>query len=209
MVKNLGKKVLIWFGVIVLIFALLFLMRVPIMSMMGRYLISEDALQKSDAIFVLGGSSFDRGNEATRLFGQGYATKIVCMGENVPSVFKAIDKDYTEAEVAKINIVRNNDVKKRDVVLLEIGTSTKEESEAIAQYCEDEQLKRIIILSDKFHTRRIRGVFEPLFEEIETELIIHGTGSTQYDEAEWWKYEQGLLMVNNEYVKLIYYWLKY
>ena len=46
-------------------------------------------------------------------------------------------------------------------------------------------------------------------KELETELIIHGTGSTRYDEAEWWKKEEGLIMVNNEYVKLLYYELKY
>ena len=93
--------------------------------------------------------------------------------------------------------------------MLEIGTSTKEESEAIANYCAENTLKRVILISDKFHTRRIRRVFEPLFDELETELIIHGTGSTRYDEAEWWKKEEGLIMVNNEYVKLLYYEFKY
>ncbi|MBL4624195.1 MAG: YdcF family protein [Flavobacteriales bacterium] len=209
MLKNLRKKLLIWIGLILLSAMLLFVLRVPIMSVAGNYLISEDELQKSEVIFVLGGSSFDRGNEAAKLFTAGYAPKIVCLGENIPTVFKAIDKDYMEAEVTRINIVKNNDVKKRHVELLAIGTSTKEESEAIATYCSEHELKRIIIISDKFHTRRIRGVFEPLFEDLITELIIHGTGSTLYNEDVWWEKEQGLIMVNNEYVKLFYYWLKY
>ena len=203
------KKLLIWFSLIILSLLLLVLLRVPLMSVAGNYLISIDELQKSDVIFVLGGSSFDRGNAAAELYKAGYASKIVCLGENIPFVFKAIDKNYTEAKVSKINIVRNNNVKKRDVDLLEIGTSTKEESEAIANYCAENKLKRVILISDKFHTRRIRRVFEPLLDELETELIIHGTGSTRYDEAEWWKKEEGLIMVNNEYVKLLYYEFKY
>jgi len=207
--KNMRKKLLIWFSLIILSLLLLVLLRVPLMSVAGNYLISIDELQKSDVIFVLGGSSFDRGNAAAELYKAGYASKIVCLGKNIPFVFKAIDKNYSEAKVSKINIVRNNNVKKRDVDLLEIGTSTKEESEAIAKYCAEKKLKRVILISDKFHTRRIRGIFEPLFDELETDLIIHGTSSTRYDEAEWWKKEEGLIMVNNEYVKLIYYGLKY
>ena len=30
-----------------------------------------------------------------------------------------------------------------------------------------------------------------------TELIIHGSPSSRYDENYWWKSEQGLIMVNN------------
>jgi hypothetical protein len=30
-----------------------------------------------------------------------------------------------------------------------------------------------------------------------------------YDPERWWDTEEGLLMVNNEYVKLLYYALKY
>ena len=179
------------------------------MKGVGGYLISEDKLQKADVIFVLGGSSFERGNEAAKLFIDGYAPEIICLGKNSPSIFGAINKDYTESEIARINIIKNHDINKRHVKLLKIGTSTKEESVAIADYCRKNKLERIIIISSKFHTRRVRGVFEPLFEDLTTQLIIHGTPSLLYNENEWWMYEQGLLMVNNEYVKLVYYWIKY
>ncbi|MBL4652780.1 MAG: YdcF family protein [Flavobacteriales bacterium] len=179
------------------------------MKGVGNYLISEDELQKSDVIFVLGGNSFERGNEAAKLFDDGFAPKIICLGGNITPVFKAIGKDYAESEIARINIIKNGNINKNHVELLKIGTSTKEESVAIANYCSEKKLERVIIVSSKFHTRRVRGVFEPLFEDLTTQLIIHGTPSLNYDEAEWWKYEQGLLMVNNEYIKLLYYWIKY
>ena len=46
------KKLLIWFSLIILSLLLLVLLRVPLMSVAGNYLISIDELQKSDVIFV-------------------------------------------------------------------------------------------------------------------------------------------------------------
>ena len=54
-----------------------------------NFLIKEDVIKQADAIFVLGGGSYDRGKEAVKIFEQGYAKKIVCTSENVPSIFKS------------------------------------------------------------------------------------------------------------------------
>lgn len=209
MLGKIIRRLTLLIIILILLMLVGFVFRFVILGEVGNRLIREDELQKSEVVFVLGGNSFDRGNEAAKLLEKGYGVKVVCLGENVPNVFKAIDKSYSEAEVTKINMVKNNDVLPRKIELLERGTSTKEEAEYIANYCEENQISSAIVVSSRFHTRRIQWVFRPLFDKIETRLIVHGAPSSKYQESRWWEEEQGLIMVNNEYVKLFYYWLKY
>jgi uncharacterized SAM-binding protein YcdF (DUF218 family) len=87
--------------------------------------------------------------------------------------------------------------------------STRDEAEEILNFCKAKQLKRVMIISSAFHMRRVRWVFEDLFEEAGIEVLFHGASSKDYDSSNWWKNEEGLIMANNEMVKLIYYLIKY
>ena len=109
----------------------------------------------------------------------------------------------------KSGATKNNGVQNKFIEVIKIGTSTKEESDVISKYGKENQLSKVIVLSDKFHTNRIRSVFNKAFKNNSTQLLIHGSPSSQYDEDYWWKSEQGLIMVNNEYVKSLYYLIKY
>jgi hypothetical protein len=40
-------------------------------------------------------------------------------------------------------------------------------------------------------------------------VIVRGADPIPYKIKGWWKYEKGMIMVNNEYMKLVYYGLKY
>lgn len=217
MKKIISGKVVALIFFLLLIF-LSFIFRFQILKGIGNFLVSEDLLEKADAIFVLGGDSYDRGNFAIKLFNEGYSSKIVCLGENIPSIFKAIGISYAESEVTKINIMslptlfqrkREKVIPDSSVIVLKKGTSTQEEIAAIIDYCKANNLEKVILISSKFHTRRVRLACKKKFREENLELIIAGAGSTIYPEEEWWKSEEGLIMVNNEYVKLVYYFLKY
>lgn len=204
---------------------LCFFFRSSILLHTGNFLIREDSLQKADMIFVLGGDSYDRGNLAVELFKQGYSGKITCSGENIPTLLKALEISYTEAEITKINILSalasadSAETTEKEyktalhpdssVNILQKGTSTMEEITAIKDYCQEKKLNKIILITSKFHTRRVRLVCKKIFREEKPELIITGVPSSTYSEESWWKSEEGLIMVNNEYVKLIYYLLKY
>lgn len=226
MKKFFLKKVLPLFAGFFLVGLLIFLLRTPILIGLGNFLISVDSLENADAIFVLGGDSYDRGNTALQLFNAGYSDKIVCLGENIPLIFKTIGLTYAESELTRFHLIstfncfniptRNNTPPEEktalpdsSVIVLKIGTSTKEEVSAIIQYCNEKKLKKIILVSSKFHTRRVRMASSKKFKKENIGLIIAGAGSSVYEEEEWWKSEEGLIMVNNEYMKLIYYLLKY
>ena len=201
------KKKLLVATLLTLIFTGAFIFRENFLRGTGDFLIKENKPKKADVIFVLGGDSYDRGNKAIELFKQGYSQKIICLGENVPTIFKALGISYSESEVTKINIQKQ--IADSQILVLKKGTSTMEESQAIIKYCIENKINSAIIITSKFHTRRVRNVLKTWFDENKIQLFIVGAPSSLYPENEWWKSEDGLITVNNEYVKLVYYFFKY
>lgn len=190
------------------LFILLILFRVPLMRSIGSYLIDDTEAVQCDMIFVLGGNSYDRGKEAAKLYENELTESLVCTGGNVPNVLEALDTLLYEAEITK-QLLINWGVNQEHIDALTSSTSTQEESEEILEYCIKSSVKRIGILSSKFHLRRTRNVFENTFANEEVELYFFGAPSSVYSEEEWWKSEEGMIMVNNEYMKLLYYFIKH
>jgi uncharacterized SAM-binding protein YcdF (DUF218 family) len=186
----------------------LFLFRTFLLQLAGNFLIKEDNLQHADAIFVLSGDPYDRGRQAQVLFDDGYAPLIVVTGENISHNLKALGVYYAESDLTKHFLV-NNGIDSTDVIILREGTSTIQEANVILDYAKANSLDKVIVVSSQFHTRRIHNFFHPMFKKENIELIVQGAPSSLYKEQEWWKAEDGLIMVNNEYVKLVYYRLKY
>lgn len=191
-----------------------------ILSGIGNFLIKETPLEKADAIFVLGGNISDRPVLAAKLFHDGYGDVIVPLGANFDFVQEALigcnpDCDEENCNPCKPDALLMQEILEdklnvpfEAIVPLPKGTSTKEESDAILQFSLDNHYKTIIVVSDLFHLRRISNVFIDQFEEQGIQVILRGSKSSSYNESAWWQYEQGLIMVNNEYIKLLYYWLK-
>ncbi len=187
---------------------MLLLFRIPILRAAGNFLIYEDNLKKVSHAFVLSGGPWDRGNEAARIFKKGFADTLVCTGENIPHDFKALGLNMLESEITEKNML-NKGIPKSQIVLLKKGTSTQEESDEILTFCKERSVKSIIVISTDFHTRRIKQVFKKKFEKEGIEVIVWAAPSSSYDAQNWWQSENGLIALNNEYLKQLYYLLKY
>lgn len=187
---------------------LLFLLRYPILRGMGNYLITEDPATRVDAVFVLGGSVLDRGVEAARVYRQGLADRFIFTGAPVPQVLEALGIDSTEAECTRHAAVLAG-LPPELTTVMNVGTSTYEEFQALLAYARSEGMDSVMIISSSFHLRRIGRVFRKPFRQAGITVLLHGAPSSVYDERRWWASEEGLIMVNNEYVKLGYYLLKY
>jgi hypothetical protein len=94
-------------------------------------------------------------------------------------------------------------------VALDKGTSTWEESGFILEDARANGYDTVMILSSRFHLRRIAYVFRERFRAQGITVVLQGAPNGPFDDERWWDAEEGLLFVNNEYVKLVYYLLKY
>jgi len=178
------------------------------MQMFGSYLIVENELKKVSHMFVLSGAELERGNEAAVLYQQGYADTIVCVGGNMNEAVKVLRLEFYESELTKLNLF-NHGISDSVIKVLKKGTSTYQEAAAILVYCMENNIKKCIVLSSKFHTRRVKGVYNKAFRQQGIKVIIRGAPAVLYSEDKWWANEYGLLAFFDEYAKLMYYWLKY
>ncbi len=186
----------------------LFLLRYPLLRGLGDFLITEDPLGPADAVFVLGGSVQDRGTEAARVYASGVSQQFVFTGAPVPSALQALGLDSTEAECTR-NAAVVAGLPTEHTLALNVGTSTYEEFEALLAYSIEQGFDTVIVVSSPFHLRRIGRVFRKPFRKAGITVLLHGAPSTTFHEETWWEAEDGLIMLNNEYVKLVYYWLRY
>jgi len=204
--KFFHRKRLIRYAIYFSIILLFYLFRYPVLRYAGNRLITEDELQKTEYCFVMGGSSYERGMEAAKIYKDGFAEKFVCLGENIPNLLKITGDTLTEAELSAMNLIKCG-IPPQNIITIKKSTSTREEIAEIYSYCSSNHISKLIIVSSKFHLRRIRNEVRKHFDEEKFTVILHGAPAAEYDEEEWWKYEQGMIAVNNEYMKLIWYWL--
>ena len=202
------SKAMRWLLLLLFILLGAWLFRTPLLRGVSGFLVKEDTPCGVDAVYVLGGSSYWRGQEAGVVYRAGWSRRYRFTGEPVPTALQVEGIQHTEAEQTRLVAVRNG-VPDSLAVALKVGTSTYEEagfilSDALASGCDT-----VMIVSSKFHLRRIAFVFRKRFREKGITVVLHGARNGNFEDTTWWRSEEGLLMVNNEYVKLVYYWLKY
>lgn len=206
--KSIFRRVFLFSFVIFLIMIGLFVFRAPILQGIGDNLVHEDTFLTADAMFVLGAGTYERAVAASKLFKSGNISKIVGTGEmSNPLLMAANCKLMDDATLTKTALISMG-VDSTKIEVLSKGTSTYEEAQAILQYAEQKQLKNIVILTSMHHTQRVRLVFKKIFANSSTQVFIRGAYPINYQLTGWWNYEEGLIFVANEYLKLAYYKLK-
>jgi uncharacterized SAM-binding protein YcdF (DUF218 family) len=194
--------------VLLSIVAILFLLRVPLLRGLGHWLIRADASCNADAIYVLGGAPYDRGIHAAGMLQRHCAPIAYCTGSNVPQTYKAEGREMSEAKITRAAVLGAG-ATVGQVLPFPYGTSTFEEAEAILRHARAKRFHTIAVVTTDFHTRRVKKVFAKRFAGADITVLVNAAPSSEYDVEHWWSSEQGLLMVNNEYVKTLYYWLKH
>ena len=201
------RKVFYSLVVLVAVLLLFYSLRVPVLRSFSNLLIDTEQPEKSDVIFVLSGAAYDRGMKAMELYRRGLAPLVVCTGGNLDGNMLALGREYPECELTRSALLTNG-VDSGAVSSLPQGTSTDEEAQAIETYCKAKNVRRCIVVTSAFHTRRVHYVVEKKLERLGVETYLVGAPSRFYNPNEWWKSENGLIELNNEYVKLFYYLLK-
>jgi len=201
------KKFAVFILAAIMCLAVVNALRNTLLPLPAKWLIKEDALQKTDAMIVLSGGSFDRGNEAARIFQQGFVPIIICPGGNRAYEYDILDMNLKESEVAKMNLQRHH-IPDSAIFVVPFGTSTAEEAKFLFSFVKEKNYRKVLLLTSLYHTRRARNVFEKEFKNSDVQFIVRGAKSSRFDEFKWWQSEDGLIAMNNEMVKSFYYLFK-
>jgi uncharacterized SAM-binding protein YcdF (DUF218 family) len=175
----------------------------------GRYLQHEDALQRSDAIFVLAGMRTERWLEAYDLFKDGYApTILLSPGRTEPGerILKARGVHFpSEAELQRDALVQLG-VPAAAVIASEgFVDNTAQEADFLRTTAQARGWRRVIVVTSKFHTRRSGFAFRRALSGTGIEIVMRASRYDPSDPARWWRTRADFRFGIYEWEKLLAY----
>jgi len=162
----------------------------------------------ADAALILGGSADTRAKKAIELLNDGIVDQILITHP------KAAISEYENLIVSDfINLKQILEYEKVNYTVVEDindgAKSTFDEAKDLIVFIKTHPLKRIIVVTDNFHTRRAKYAFDKIFKKSDCKTIIEIAGAPNqiYNENNWWKTERGLNAYVSEFFKYILYHL--
>lgn len=190
------------------LFALAWYFRAPLLTGVANAWITNDQASHCDAIVVLGGGIQTRPFEAARLYRDGYAPQVlVASPERKPTDKLGITAGDTE--ITRQILLQQGVPGQSIVPFGNEVSSTFEEALALRDWVGKTGAKKIIIVSDPFHTRRVRWLFRKELGSTGAQILTVVAPPLKYDTSNWWRTEQGLIEFQNELIKYVFYRLKY
>ena len=187
----------------------------PLVAWVGaRLLITEAPLANADALVVLGGSANykERAREAAKLLLEGRSPRILVTNDNMRGPWSSAEQRNLYFYERSWEELRNAGVPASSVdLLVKPVASTHEEAEVVRQYAEEHRLHSVLIVTSAYHSRRALWVFSRVFRNtgIRIGLISVRPGYESPRPATWWLSIRGWRLVPTEYVKMVYYMVKY
>lgn len=180
----------------------------------AKFLIKEAPLDKADAIVVLSGSATyrERAQEGARLFFEGHAPRIVLTNDNHQGSWSSAQQRNLFFYERSLEELKKSNVPSQSVeVLMQPVTSTYEEAELIRDYAQQHGLRSILIVTSAYHSRRALWVFSRVFRDTGIQIGLDAVrpGQQSPPPETWWLTLKGWRLVPTEYVKMLYYVIRY
>lgn len=165
----------------------------------GAYLIYADDLEPADVIVVLSGGTDSRMNEALSLYKEDYG-KIIALTETGE---QTEGFEYLNSFDMRIQLM-NNGVPSGNIMITELTVNnTVDEAVAIRDLMQNRQYRSAIVVTDPYHTRRSKLIFNQVFDGTDITIRVHPVRSSWYNSRTWFTSVKGWQFTLLEYAKLI------
>lgn len=176
----------------------------------GRVMYKEDALAKSDAVFVLAGARIVRWLEASDLVKEGWAPQIVLGGgyrESLEQQLLARGIHIpSEGEVVRGALVQLGHAPDR-VRILGYTDNTADEARLLRREALAHRWTRIIVVTSKLHTRRAGIAIRRELQDANVAIIMRASRYDDDDPAHYWRKRRTVRAMASELPKLAAYWV--
>jgi uncharacterized SAM-binding protein YcdF (DUF218 family) len=175
----------------------------------GRYLVAEDALERSDAIVVLAGPRAERWLEAAELFRAGWAPRII-LSPGRPERAEVHLREIGIRFPAEVELARDALIQMKvpaDAVTILPGSldNTAQEAAAAREAIASAPWGRIIVVTSKYHTRRTGFAFARAFRGTRTRVLVRASRYDYVTPERWWADRADVRYVTSELQKLLAY----
>ena len=167
----------------------------------GSFLIKTDPLEEAEIVVVLAGDgSGHRIMKAVELVEQGYAPLVLVDGP-------LRHYDFSEAALAIEFAARRGAAREILEAFPIMASSTQSEAEMVDQELRRRGIRKALVVTSDFHTRRARN----LFRKRTSGLVAYRVVAARYPGfhlESWWRSRFGLKVVFLEYIKTAASWLE-
>jgi uncharacterized SAM-binding protein YcdF (DUF218 family) len=177
----------------------------------GRYLVTEDPLEKAGAIAVLtGDGGVARTLEAVRLYQDGYAPIIILTHQLLPKGYEALGRlRITVPEERDIQWMVLKAMRVPRAAVLQVkerANSTQSEMIYLTRLLEENRMRSVILVTSRSHSTRARKILARTSGG-RIAIISRPTRYDSFDPDGWWRSRPDAKEVLMEYEKLLNYWV--
>jgi len=205
--RSTGRGLRAFFWFLGLIFLLFTTSGLVVFLDVGVWLVREDPLQPATVIVVLSGNIPVRALEAAQLYHEGYAKEIWLThpGERTDPL-KELGIAYPAEDDFNIRVLRLQGVPASAIRVLDSSiVNTEEELDAIAAALQNHGGGRVIIVTNKAHTRRVHLIWTKYFGFRGT-AIVHGVSGDNFAADQWWRDTGSMHQVVHEVLGIVNAW---
>ena len=143
---------------------------------------------------------------AAVLWKAGWAPRVL-----VTTVANHPEQDFVPLEhELNLRVLRVCGVPAEDIVLLQgQAVSTRDEAQALAEYLAAAPGQRLLVVTNGYHTRRARWIFNRLLGSRAGRITLVSVRPDDFQIERWWQDEKGFSVILGEYLKLGFYGLRY
>ena len=161
----------------------------------GRFLVLND-LEQADVIVVLAGETNRRPARGLQLLSQNYAPKMLI---DVPVSDVVYDRSLIE--IAKSYVAKAPQSSLIEICPV-VGLSTKGETQDVARCLSHSAIRRILLVTSDYHTRRARSIFQHQLKGYQ--FFVTPAYDPQQFGASWWQQRQWAKMNFGEWLRLMW-----
>jgi uncharacterized SAM-binding protein YcdF (DUF218 family) len=149
----------------------------------------------ADFVVVLGGNTNSRVHTALALYRQGLVSGVIASGCS----------PHLEMQLA---LFEQGGVPSDAILVNDHAKNTWNEAKQVLALLQTEGATSALIITDRFHTRRVRATYAHLKGDLDIKLTFVASSDTLSSDN-WWKNASGRSNVLKEYPKLVYYLLRH
>ncbi|HEX3230802.1 MAG TPA: YdcF family protein [Pyrinomonadaceae bacterium] len=198
-----------------LLMAVIVLVASPVVAWFAAHvLIVKAEMPSADAIVVLSGSAtyIERANWAAKLYREGRAPLIVLTDDGLIGGWdNREDRNPHYYEMTARRLQQQGVPADRIQLAPGIALGTYEESLLVRDYATARNLKRVLVVTSGYHSRRALWSMRRACEGsgIQVGMDSAPPGWQTPSPWLWWSRRWGWKVVAGEYLKMVYYWTKY
>lgn len=193
---------------ICIVVLLAYMARQPLLIGAAHALTIDDAAAPADYLVVPGGSAEDRPFAAAELYELRIAPKVLLF-EYPGDSRQRVGGDLSQTELYR-RVLELQGVPRIAVETVPgVVRSSWDEARMLRRFLAGRPISRVVVVTSAEHTRRARWTFRQTLGDLGIDVRTSPARRLTFDETNWWRHDEGVLVYLHEYLKLPYYVVRY